>query len=253
MTTTDQKLEKILEHTESTSSKLTALTSGVEELQTSLTSLKSDFNEVRDNVTNLQTQVTDIKNRLDSCNTEVLEVKLSEVCLAQDKLQRYIRKNNLMIYGVPEVQNEDIFKIVSKLAELLNMDVRMGDIDAIHRIPTCSPCAPRPIVVKFVNRWRKMEILLAAKGKHLKAKMLDNAWPEDNIYLNQQLSPWQQQAHKRLRDLRLKGLKYVNEAMDGKLYVTRESDHSVVKVETEETLLNLERSLGKHNSRQSNP
>ena len=51
MTTTDQKLEKILEHTESTSSKLTALTSGVEELQTSLTSLKSDFNEVRDNVT----------------------------------------------------------------------------------------------------------------------------------------------------------------------------------------------------------
>ena len=56
----------------------------------------------------------------------LLETKL-------DDLEQYKRKFNLEICGIPEDEDEDFEDTIIKLSECLNVDLRVKDIDIVHR------------------------------------------------------------------------------------------------------------------------
>ena len=56
----------------------------------------------------------------------LLETKLGD-------LEQYTRKFNFEICGIPEDEDEDLEDTIIKLSECLNVDLRVKDIDIIHR------------------------------------------------------------------------------------------------------------------------
>ena len=84
--------------------------------------------------TKLQEKITQI---------ESLEKKL-------DDLEQYTRKVNLEIFGIPEVEGEDLEETVIKLAESIDIDLYPEDIDIVHRFKR-GETQRKPIIVRFSN------------------------------------------------------------------------------------------------------
>ncbi|KAI4464159.1 hypothetical protein MML48_3g00015506 [Holotrichia oblita] len=111
---------------------------------------------------------------VNSLKQELSEVKAECQLLRQEveNLNQYTRINNVEICGVPEVKNENLVAIVKKIGEVCNVGLADGDIDACHRVfryPATSssqPTAPKNIIVKFVNRTRKHDLLAAALNEN---------------------------------------------------------------------------------------
>ena len=66
----------------------------------------------------------------------LLETKL-------DDLEQYTRKFNLEICEIPEDEDEDLQDTIIKLSECLNVDLRVKDIDIVHRFKKGN-MAPNP-------------------------------------------------------------------------------------------------------------
>ncbi|KAI4462955.1 l1 transposable element-related [Holotrichia oblita] len=137
---------------------------------------------------------------VNSLKQELSEVKAECQLLRQEveNLNQYTRINNVEICGVPEVKNENLVAIVKKIGEVCNVGLADGDIDACHRVfryPAASssqPTAPKNIIVKFVNRTRKHDLLAAVRKNKLpglNASLLgfNN---ENKIFVNDHLSPY---------------------------------------------------------------
>lgn len=79
-------------------------------------------------------------------------------------LEQYTRRNSIRIHGMPEFRRENIFQRVSdyfynELGEV------QPDIEVAHRvgIKGQNPSVPRSIIVKFVRRSDKLEVMLRRK------------------------------------------------------------------------------------------
>jgi len=53
-----------------------------------------------------------------------------------EDLNRYTRKCNLEIHGLPENPGEDPFELICEVAKVLQVKCNPGDLVAAHRIPT---------------------------------------------------------------------------------------------------------------------
>lgn len=127
----------------------------------------------------------DISNVYNTIN--LINYKLNT--LSQQKLNK-----NVIINGVPKVQNEDIKKVISRIMTDIGMNLDTDDIEEIWRVHdrNLSP----PIIVKFKNKWIKQKILkqrkqtnndLKTKGKSMYAK--DFGFNSENqIYINEELT-----------------------------------------------------------------
>jgi len=62
------------------------------------------------------------------------EEEINELHDLQDKLEQYIRKNSLEIYGVPESANTSTEEMVFKLAEALQVPINQVDIEISHKL-----------------------------------------------------------------------------------------------------------------------
>jgi len=76
-----------------------------------------------------------------------------------DQIKQYQRINNLEIHGIPETKNEQLLELVVKLAKDLDVTLNKENIDVVHRLPTSKVEMPKPILIKFCQRWKKNEIL----------------------------------------------------------------------------------------------
>ena len=80
----------------------------------------------------------------------LLETKL-------DDLEQYTRKFNFESCGIPEDEDEDLEDTIIKLSECLNVDLRVKDIDIVHRFKKGN-MASKPIIVLFSNYFSKDEM-----------------------------------------------------------------------------------------------
>ncbi len=67
-----------------------------------------------------------------------------------DDIERYSRKFNLEIHGIPERKEEDICQIILELAEVINADVWGDDTEICNRLYKAEGKSG-PIIVKFIN------------------------------------------------------------------------------------------------------
>ena len=108
----------------------------------------------------------------------LLETKL-------DDLEQYTRKFNLEICGIPEDEDEDLEDTIIKLSECLNVDLRVKDIDIIHRFKKGNMTS-KPIIVRFSNYFSKDE-MYRSRWK-LRNANVSSVFGAEKIYINENLT-----------------------------------------------------------------
>ena len=82
-----------------------------------------------------------------------------------DNMEQYSRRNSIQMFGIPETEQdssaaEDTTSLVCQtLTNKLGISVSPIDIDVSHRIGRIGGERPRPIIIKFVRREKRLEAL----------------------------------------------------------------------------------------------
>ena len=98
-------------------------------------------------------------------STESEDYKI-DLKLVEDNFNQRLLENYVRINGVKETPNEDLHEVVASLGKSINVDINNPDISMVYRSgkKAGSP-RPRPIVIKFNNVTKKIDLL--SKKKHL--------------------------------------------------------------------------------------
>ena len=74
------------------------------------------------------------------------------------------RSYNVRIFGIQETEGEKVKGKVCQLVEkALGIPLKEADIAAAHRLPTKHKDKPKPVIVKFVDKEKKFQILKVRK------------------------------------------------------------------------------------------
>ena len=104
-----------------------------------------------------------------------------------NEIEQYLRVNNLEIVGLPEpneneTETEMIIDALNNLRGLQD-EIKIGDVDIAHPIPSKRRDNKRVAVIKFISRFTKFDILQAKKqDKNIKFRNRD-------LFINEHLSP----------------------------------------------------------------
>ena len=85
---------------------------------------------------------------------------------SMDDLERYTRKHNLDIHGIPEAKDANLCEQVVILGNLLNLSIDRNEIDICHRMANNNSDQPKSIIERFRSYNAKRD--LYAARKHLR-------------------------------------------------------------------------------------
>jgi len=160
-----------------------------------------------DNLDTIQQQLTSLQKKI--TGTDGIQHKVERALTDLEDIQQYTMINNLIISGIPDLENFEPKQVALDLANYLGVDIGLNNIDTAHRLPTKIKGKDRPIIVRFVNRWAKEEISGKVMEKNrqkdcLNTKRLGYVTPQQAVYVNEHLSPGLQEilyhAGRRLRE-----------------------------------------------------
>ena len=66
---------------------------------------------------------------------DVLDKKTNDEAVKLDGIDQYSRRQNLEFQGIPLTENEDAIELVTKISNLVGVDVKKSDISTAHRLP----------------------------------------------------------------------------------------------------------------------
>lgn len=156
-----------------------------------LKELKQDINDIKTRVAVIENNlvsVLQIEKNVSSVGGSVQEVKMSisrttgELVSVVDDLNNRMRRNNLIIKGLPEEEKEgyaETERIVREFfASKVQLTLQPNDVERAHRVGNIRPGFTRPIIVKFLNFKTKSDALRnAPKLKDLEPKV----WLEEDF------------------------------------------------------------------------
>lgn len=154
-------------------------------------SLNTRFDEMLVRVESVESRVS----ALEHCKSEMDEVKRNVVdVMAQlRRNEQWVRRSNIQINGVPELEGENLYSVVNTLANLSGYTLdRNTDIDFVTRVAVRDDSGtrkPRPIIVKMQARYKKDDFISSLrKLRNLKTSDLGIAGSLNRIYINDHLS-----------------------------------------------------------------
>ena len=122
--------------------------------------LRSTINEIVED--KLEQMKKEMQLRSDFENRKFELSALSEA----EVLENYNRRENIKILDLPESHQsgrresyQQATAAVIDLARRLNISVTENDISIAHRLPASTRTQNRPVIVKFLNVWQKLEFL----------------------------------------------------------------------------------------------
>ena len=101
-----------------------------------------------------------------------------------DRLQQYTRRESVRVWGVKQEEKETAEEVERKALDVFSKagaDVKVEDIAAVHRVGKPKN-GSRPILVKFVSRRKRREVM--GKKKELKGKQ-----GFERVFINDDLTP----------------------------------------------------------------
>ncbi|CAH2100410.1 unnamed protein product [Euphydryas editha] len=130
---------------------------------------------------------------LKAINTDVgdLKTNINKLELDNNRREQWSRRSNLEIYGIPERKSENLLVLLKDIAQridfLLNIDC---DLDFITRVAPREKNLkkPKPIVVRFLARYKKDEFLSKAKKSKMIASDLGFNNSNAQIFFNDHLT-----------------------------------------------------------------
>lgn len=115
--------------------------------------LEAKMNKVIELVTSQKEQIDKLQSQLISQVEEnkILKGELSKAQDCIDDLQQRSRLSNIIINGIPEAKNENVYKLVENIGEKLNIQDPGSHIQVAHRVLSTNKNKPKPIVVRLLN------------------------------------------------------------------------------------------------------
>uniref|UniRef100_A0A8D8SSS6 FP protein C-terminal domain-containing protein n=1 Tax=Cacopsylla melanoneura TaxID=428564 RepID=A0A8D8SSS6_9HEMI len=117
-----------------------------------------------------------------------LRMKVNQMEISVDEMDQYSRIKNIQIDGVPVTRDEDLKEVVKTMGQKIEVNIKSEDIDAIHRIPSRSNANPEPIVVQFVTRQMKENVVKKSKEKRVCTDDLNMQCANKPVFVNEHLT-----------------------------------------------------------------
>lgn len=112
-----------------------------------------------------------LEDKIKALSDELERIK-EETATHQDNAEQYSRRNNLRIFGIPEIEGKDTDEIVRNITqEKLKVDLPEYAICQSHRVGKKTTDKPRPIIVKFISHNIRHSVFMkkkALKGTKIK-------------------------------------------------------------------------------------
>lgn len=170
-----------------------------------------------------------------------LTKKVAELELKVEDMEQYSRVNCVEIHGVPQEPHEDVVGVVKAVGKSLDMDISDLMIDACHRLGKRSgpSSSPPGIIVKFVRRLDKEELLRKRRVKRNLSTRHMNLNVDLPVYINEALSPARRRLFAETRRIkREKHYKFLW-VRGGKIFLRKEEAAPVVQVTCQADLSKL--------------
>ncbi|KAJ2942453.1 hypothetical protein O0L34_g16058 [Tuta absoluta] len=233
----------------------------VSSMNTRLTQMSSSLNKCETGLFNVLTQLGESESRIkeledrDEKKTAEITILTKQVLELKEQLHsqsQFSLRNEIEIAGIPEKQNESLYHLVSLTATKAGMELQEEDIDWIIRAgPKRTPSEgqnnfSRPIVVRFVRRLKRDELLKAGKArKNITTKGFSEAMDEKKIYINERLT---RDTRLLFRDARSRnaaaGYKFCW-VQNGNVYLRRREGSPAIRIQSKAELMeHLERIAG---------
>ena len=140
----------------------------------------------------------------------LLETKL-------DDLEQYTRKFSFEICGIPEDEDEDLEDTISKLSEWLNVDLRVKDIDILHRFKKVI-WRQNPQLSVFLIILLKTKCT-EAEGIKLRNANVSSVFGAEKIYINENLTARRAGLFKKVRDQKRLHQEWKIWAVDSNIFI----------------------------------
>ncbi|KAJ4446140.1 hypothetical protein ANN_12832 [Periplaneta americana] len=185
----------------------------VNELRKSVEFMSSKFNSLRE-------ELAHTRHELNSTQEEMKRLVKENDHLKQEvsDLQQYTRRDNIMLFGVPEVDEQSTYEVIDQISEVIgSSELVQHDVSIAHRIPS-RPGKMRPIVIRFTKRRSRDEWLQLFRneakkddsGPGIATKKVNRELPEGRITAGDQLTAVTRDLLNKTRDAaRLKNYKFV--------------------------------------------
>lgn len=175
----------------------------VKRLSAEIQTVKDEISSIKSSMEFLHGKYEEVNKRLDRVDKEIKTfsaktLEVGELRLSMDNMlkdnnskEQWARRSNIEIVGVPQRKNEDLISVLRDIARVADFKLDPSvDVDFVTRV------APRnnddkkikPIVVRFLARWKKDEFLSHAKKLKLKCSDLGFSNNSNSIYLNDHLT-----------------------------------------------------------------
>ncbi|CAH0725128.1 unnamed protein product, partial [Brenthis ino] len=174
-------------------------------LKEELISIRQDFNSIKESLDFFSSKYDSLNSRIEKCEKELHQYseKVSEfeeikstmqsILTENNNREQWARRSNIEIYGIPEQKNENLYSILQNVASKTSIKIDPGtDIDFITRVATKNKNKDgkkcKPIIVKFLCRWKKDEFLAQARKLKIRCNDLGFSNNYNNIYFNEHLT-----------------------------------------------------------------
>jgi len=192
-----------------------------------------NFKKLQDAVDNVSADHENLKAECAELKTKTSRLEEETRGLRRDlhDMQQYSRRDNLEVAGVPQTNGEDVYQVLSAIAEALDVDFNRSDISVAHRVPARRRNCHPHIVVKFISRSAREVWLAAGRARRrLSTADLGPGLPPGHVYVNEHLTPFNKMLLSRGKALvRDKRLAYAW-AREGKVLIKKTPDSASVRV-----------------------
>ena len=119
-----------------------------------------------------------------------LENKLSDIEIAENKLEQYTRRNNIEIQGIPSTVHDNLLEDkVTDIFSQPNITMSKSDMEDCHRLGKANP---KNTIVQFVNR-KICNDALEKKKKPMSINQMELGFkPDLALFISQNLTPFNQ-------------------------------------------------------------
>nr|XP_022906224.1 uncharacterized protein LOC111418022 [Onthophagus taurus] len=219
------------------------LSESISELKKDVSELRNFVQHVSDNYDNILTELKSFKSELSTVkhNCEGLSRQLVEkngeilnLSTQLNQMEQYVRNKNLIISGIPLMQNENCKDIVMKVAAQLNVVLDPDEVDVAHRLKTNKNTTPL-IIAQFTRRSSR-DALLAKKKLVVTNAFYPGLKIGESIFLNEHLTPLNNKLLMLAKKTaRVNGFKFV--WFRNKVMVRKDENSPALSIDTEQDLL----------------
>lgn len=174
-----------------------------------------------------------LQTELDEVRKEFTDFKKKVVTKSNfniDRNEQYSRKDSARISNItdPHDKEEDTNGAVIKLAKDIGVVIKSEDISTSHRLGKVTATYDRPIIVKFVRRDTKRNIMM-------KRRLLKDHAVHSNVYINDDLTRMRYKISKELRNQN-----YNVWSRDGKIFYKVKDTNDITMVDSYEDFCKLQ-------------